>query len=156
MDRYIVNANKDLLENPLSVEANCWLRNQGMMPCCAYLRKLWQKQHYVPLKDFSFLERIKVPNIPDHQSWLSPILSNLRELAYDRSSRSHFVVHPSVRPVTNCLKQSIFIFLGQRAVREHSEHKNQSHTVGAFKYCVLLTTWDRTELCYTEERSLKC
>ena len=41
------------------------------------------------------------------------------------------------------LEQSIFIFLGQRSIREHSEQQNQSHTViqshtvGAFKYCVL-------------------
>ena len=57
-----------------------------------------------------------------------------------------------------CLEQSIFIFLGQRALREPSEHSESNQrvlehsestkraikalkselTVGAFKYCVLL------------------
>ena len=51
----------------------------------------------------------------------------------------------SVCPVTRCLEQSIFTYLGQRAgqstqraVREQPEHYNQNHTVGASKYCVLL------------------
>ena len=57
-------------------------------------------------------------------------------------------VHLSVRPAQVCLEQSIFIFLGQRAIeqskstrrtlREHLKPYYQSHTVGAFKYCVLL------------------
>ena len=37
----------------------------------------------------------------------------------DRSPRSHFV-RLSVCPVTSCLEQLIFIFLGQRAIREQS------------------------------------
>ena len=46
-------------------------------------------------------------------------------------------VRPSVRHnmLRNSLEQSIFIFLGPRAIREHSEsnqeYYNQSHTVGA-------------------------
>ena len=31
-----------------------------------------------------------------------------------------------VRPVQVCLEQSIFIFLGQRAVREHSENTRRA------------------------------
>ena len=38
----------------------------------------------------------------------------------DRSSRSHNV-RPSVRSVQVCLEQSIFIFLGQRALREQAK-----------------------------------
>ena len=34
------------------------------------------------------------------------------------------------------LEQSIFIFLGQRAIREHSEQCNQSHI--AYKYCLVI------------------
>ena len=54
-----------------------------------------------------------------------------------KESQSSFV-RPSVRPVQVCLEQSIFIFLGQRAIGELSGqsesnqgHWNQSHTVGA-------------------------
>ena len=37
----------------------------------------------------------------------------------DRSPRSHYLCL-SVCPLQVCLEQSIFIFLGQRAIREHS------------------------------------
>ena len=49
-----------------------------------------------------------------------------------------------VRSIQVCLEQSIFIFQGQRAIQEQRamqgqlEYKNQSHTVWAYKYCVLL------------------
>ena len=44
--------------------------------------------------------------------------------------RSHNVC-PSVSPAQSFLEQSIFIFLGHEAIREQSEHYNQSYTVGA-------------------------
>ena len=61
----------------------------------------------------------------------------------DRSSSSHFV-RPSVRPAQVCLEQSIFIFQGQRAIREQSEStqwalralKLESYC-RSLKYCVL-------------------
>ena len=67
----------------------------------------------------------------------------------DRSSRN-----ADLRSVQVCLEQSIFIFPGQRALRGPSEHsesnqralahsestqkEHQRHTVGAYKYFVLL------------------
>ena len=56
-------------------------------------------------------------------------------------------VRPFVRLVQTCLEQSIFIFLGQRAIKEHWEHsvihqraikalKSESYS-RSLKYCVL-------------------
>ena len=47
-------------------------------------------------------------------------------------------VRPSVRPVQVCLEQSIFIFLGQRAVRKQSENTHTESYSRSLKYCVLL------------------
>ena len=44
-----------------------------------------------------------------------------------------------VRPVQVCLEQSIFIFLGQIALREQSENTHRALTYSrSLKYCVLL------------------
>ena len=45
-------------------------------------------------------------------------------------------VRASVRPVQVCLEQSIFIFLGQRAIRAIKALKSESYS-RSLKYCVL-------------------
>ena len=63
----IINAKRNL-----NLENLCLLKQIAdfVIVLKYFLRKLWQKQQYVPLNDFSFL----VPNIPDHQLWLSQLL----------------------------------------------------------------------------------
>ena len=72
--------------------------------------------------------------------WTASLVSPF--LAPTGSQEVTLSVRPSVPLVTSCLEQSIFIFLGQRALKEHSKstqkHWYQSHTNQSLKYCVLL------------------
>ena len=93
--------------------------------------------------DFLSLERSEwiFPSL--HTPYCKPVFGS------DRSSSSHFVC-PSVCPAQVCLEQSIFIFLGQRAIRalkKQSEStqkaikaiKSESYS-RSLKYCVLLSS----------------